>query len=227
MRKKEIIIVDDHQIIAAGIRALLGDQQIGIQITECSSVNHALNLLEESSDYDLLLTDISMPSLSGLDLLVALLARRINVPAAVFSGSEDHSEIQQCLDTGAVGFIPKSASPALILDGILQMLEGKAYLPPHLRNYVFFNHIQNVNCRKRVQAKTSEQHAKVVLKQREVEVLKLLTSGKSNKEIANLLGISLSTVKYHMSHLFRKTNARSRTECISIAGRRELLAEHV
>ena len=193
-----------------------------------------MQLISEPVRYDLLLIDINMPSFSGIDLLTAIKSRKVSTPAAMISGTSDIPTIQKCLNAGAVGFIPKTASPALIVKGLGTLLRGQHFIPPHLENYVFFNFLDSSS-----QVGSEDLHAsttnddetvssdhgrkQIALKKRETEVLQLISEGKSNKEIAIILDISVSTVKFHVSNLFRKFNARSRTECVSISAQVEVL----
>ena len=139
MESKKIIIVDDHQLISAGIRSLIGHMDTSVELIGCSNAREALQLISEPVRYDLLLIDINMPSFSGIDLLTAIKSRKVSTPAAMISGTSDIPTIQKCLNAGAVGFIPKTASPALIVKGLGTLLRGQHFIPPHLENYVFFN----------------------------------------------------------------------------------------
>lgn len=246
METKKVVIVDDHQLISAGIRSLIHHMQPRIELVECGCAREALQLvsgsgqsksngqIKQTERYDLLLIDINMPSFNGLDLLNALKSRKIKIPAAMISGTSDTRKIQHCIDAGAVGFIPKTAHPRLIIEGLGKLLNGERFMPPHLENYVLFDGLNKINDGTRIRAcrsahqnpvKTAPSHTQsaaeiageIRLKKREREVLSLIQDGKSNKQIAVILNISVSTVKFHITNLFRKFNARSRTECISLA----------
>ena len=247
MQSKKIIIVDDHQLISAGIRSLVQHLSSRVELVECGSAREVLQLFAQPGQaekispkivqYDLLLIDINMPSFNGLDLLNALKSRKVKIPAAMLSGTADIRTIQSCIDAGAVGFIPKTAHPELILEGLGKLLDGQRFIPPHLENYVFFDGLNDINkeCRTTQSHTINGNHANIYddansgaseaikLKKREKEVLLLIQEGKSNKQIAIILDISVSTVKFHITNLFRKFNARSRTECISLAAKTQVL----
>lgn len=216
MQESTIIIVDDHRLMSAGLSALLKQSHPSAEVIECENGRQALQLLDDSVACDLILVDIQMPSFSGMDLLQAIKVRNLNTTIAMISGSSSLDLIQQCLDSGADGYLPKDSSPQLLMEGIQLLLDKKRFVPPHLEAHLTF--CRSVNGENKLETPLqSDQSTGIGLKKREKEVLELLMQGKSNKEIAIILGLSQSTIKFHLARLFRKFNVRSRTECISVA----------
>lgn len=132
----KIMIVDDHEQFTAGLSAVLRLLGKGIDIEEFSCGRQALTRLEGGVCPDVLLVDLDMPTISGLDLMHVIAKRSLNLKFAVVSASTNSRAIQNAMDCGAVGFIPKSLSPQLMLEGLEAVLRGQVYLPEHLRSQI-------------------------------------------------------------------------------------------
>lgn len=199
-----ILIVDDHKLFTAGLSAILGMLDRTVTIVECDNANQALTRLDRHERFDLMLLDIAMPTISGVDLLRALEHRGIHVRTMVVSAESNERQIAAALAAGAIGFFPKSLAPPLMLQAIEQVLAGKRYLPEHLRE--------------RIDAVAGDPRAaRPRLTERQHEILQMIERGLANKQIADVLGVSLSTVKFHVTGLFRELGVRTRTECIHVA----------
>lgn len=222
MSTQRILIVDDHQLFSAGLSSLLRAMDPNVDVYELDSAITALSLLEQGRQFDLVLVDIKMPSLSGIEFITALSARQIKTRLALISGYSDHNTIQTAIDNGAAGYIPKTCSPSMTLDGIRTLLAGKNYVPPHLCQHIYFGFKHKENDELMVQNPPTG--PALSLNDRQLEVVKLLSAGKSNKEMAYILGLSHSTIKFHLSALFRKLGVTTRTECVVAAVRRSLIS---
>jgi len=205
----DILIVDDHKLFTAGLAAIIGLLDRPVTVVECDSGCQALSRFESGERYDLMLLDMAMPSISGVDLLKALRHRELTVRTMVVSAEENHRQIAAAMAAGAAGFFPKSLAPPLMLRAIETVLAGRSYLPEHLRE--------------RVESVSSplEGEQYVPLTERQCEILGFMERGLSNKQIADVLGVSLSTVKFHLTGLFRELGVRTRTECVHVARRRD------
>lgn len=209
----KILIVDDHRLFAAGMSSVLKLLKRPVQVKEIYNGMQALSEIEKSDGYDLVLADIEMPSVSGIDLLLALKAREILTPLIIVSATEHAREVEKAMAAGARGYIPKSTAPETMLAAVEIVLRGEIYLPDDLWNRV--RSVTGTQARRATVPPTNG-HAPA-LSSRQHEILDLIESGKTNKQIAEVLGISQSTVKFHIAGLFRELNVRTRTECVYVA----------
>ncbi len=210
-----ILVVDDHRLFTAGLCALLDQLDPPADVEECDNGHRALERLARSPRIDLMLLDMQMPSLGGVDLLHALGHRGIRVRTLVVSAERDERQVAQAIAAGAAGFLPKSLAPVHMLDAIGRVLAGGRYLPAHLAHAVPLG----AHAARRQEAAPSAD-APPELSARQREILEMIERGLSNKEIANVLDLSLSTVKFHITALFRTLGVRTRTECVHVARER-------
>lgn len=207
-RPLDILIVDDHKLFTAGLAAILALLDRPVAIVECDNGQRALTLLEAGTRFDLMLLDIEMPSINGVDLLRSLTHRGLHVRTMVVSAESNDRQIAAALAAGARGFFPKSLSPPLMLKAIETVLAGHRYLPDHLQDRIASTPVVTDG-------------APSSLTARQQEILQLMERGLSNKQIAGVLDVSLSTVKFHVTGLFRELGVRTRTECVHVARQRD------
>ncbi|HEY4368871.1 MAG TPA: response regulator transcription factor [Steroidobacteraceae bacterium] len=204
----KLLIVDDHPVFRDGLAALLrqaAEHTIILQAPECAT---ALAIADEHEDLDAVFVDLMMPGMSG-DLAVREFGkRRPELPVVVLSSSESPSDVRRALNAGALGYIPKSADPQTLLSALQLVLTGNIYVPPLL-------------ARATKPANTeSGEGAEVHLGQlteRQVDVLKHLCTGLSNREISARLGIAEKTVKVHVAAIFKTLNVVNRTQAANAA----------
>ncbi|HKQ30198.1 MAG TPA: response regulator transcription factor [Burkholderiales bacterium] len=202
----KIIVADDHALFRDGLRHILKQLDDGVIIVEAGDHASALALATQHPDADMVLFDLKMPGEEPLMALKAMIAQSSTTPVVVLSASEDISQVREALDAGAMGFIPKHESARVMLSAIQLVLSGGIYVPPMLM-------------------KSDSPAVGSPLTPRQLNVLKCLVQGKSNKEIGRELGLSESTVKSHLAAIFRCLNASNRTEAVHIAEQRGLLRE--
>ena len=190
-----ILIADDHDLFRDGVRLLL--QQLD-HVTICEACNREeiSAELRQKKQADILLLDLGMPGMTGVHDVKEICASAPKVAVIVLSGNDASHTIDACLSVGALGFLPKSSSTDTMLSAICTVYAGGMYIPPKL----YDNNLKPT-----------------LLSARQKEVCALLTEGHSNKDIAHLLSISESTVKQHISALFRRLNVSSRTQAIQKA----------
>jgi len=210
----KILLVDDHRLVADAMAILLQDLAEEVDVTVCHTTQHALNIVDAKTEFDLILTDIYMPGIDGLGLLHGLKHRQITAPIVIVSGTENERVAQTALDQGASGFIQKSLPASEMLSALKQILSGKRYQPKHF---------EAVSSKPQLHAGNHAAEEKPVLGPRQLEVLQLIAAGNSNKQIAQLLEIREATVKYHTSLIFRSFGVHNRTSCIREASRRGLI----
>lgn len=200
-----LLIVDDNDIFRQMLVYLLQDfLQVKATIVEADSIESAGRLIHEFHDsFDLVLLDHELPDGEGLMLLAEVSSHYPQLTVAMLSSWEDHELMQQALELGASGYIPKSTTTAVIIGAIQLVLAGGTYIPPNL-----FEHMPKG--RYTSSSTAGESH----LTRRQLEVLELLRIGYSNKAIARELDISEATVKAHVTMVLRSQGVSSRTQLL-------------
>jgi DNA-binding NarL/FixJ family response regulator len=200
----KLLIVDDHPVFRRGMAALL--QEAGAQTTVLQAANSedALRAVEAHPDLDAAFIDLMMPGLAGEALIREFARRHPELPLIVLSSSENSSDVRRALNAGALGYVPKSASPQTLLSALQLVLGGNIYVPPLL--------LQVVEEPTGARGQAKAPNALAQLTERQVDVLRYLRDGLSNKEIAARLGIAEKTVKAHVAAIFRTLNVVNRTQ---------------
>lgn len=204
----KVLIADDHALYRDGLRQLLIGMAPEPEIIESKSFQETLDALVRTGDVGLLLLDMRMPGMTGIASLRSLLQTAPSVPLIVISASEDPELIREALEAGAMGFVPKSESPRVMRHAIELVLGGGVYVPPVLLD---------------LSGAGAESHGGD-LTPRQREVLRLIIGGSSNKEIARDLGLSVATVKAHLSAIFRALEVTNRAQATAKVQRLGLLS---
>jgi two-component system, NarL family, response regulator len=193
-----ILIVDDHPVVVAGLASMLGTQQ-GMEVAAAAtSGEEALELLR-TTPADLLLLDLRMPGMSGIDTLHALRRNKINVRAIILTSFETDEDIYRAVQAGAQGYLLKDARQAEMVEAIRTVHSGKRYFP------------------RDIAARLAERMMRTDLTAREIEVLHMLVRGLTNREIGNALEISGNTVRNHVNSIIEKLEVSDRTEAATTA----------
>ena len=200
-----VLLVDDHALFRQGLSFLLDDLDDSLAFYEAQDCGEALSLLSEQP-VDLVLLDMNMPGLSGLDALSSLLAAAPATPITVLSGEEDPGLIRRAIDAGASGFVPKAASADILVAALKLILAGGVYLPTSV-----------LAAASSAEVLTPEKDSG--LSDRQTAVLLRAIQGQANKVIASELGIAEDTVKTHLSGAFKVLGVRNRTEAVYAAAR--------
>jgi len=200
-----ILIVDDHAIVRAGLRRLLRGLFDG-EVLEAATGREAL-ALARGSTLDLVLLDMNLPELGGLELLSRLATVVPNIPVLVLSMHSDDNYVRNALDAGARGYLLKNAIDVDLVGAIKTVAEGRRYMGSGL---------------KYPSAEIDDELERLTA--REKQVLQLIAQGKSNKEIAALLDLSVNTVSVHRANLMEKMNIHRTAELVLFAIRKGLVA---
>lgn len=207
-----IMITDDHSMIREGLKSLLeldGDIKV---IAEAVDGQDCLNQLEKILP-DVLLLDINMPVMNGLEVLKNLKLRKNKVKVLVITAHNEVEYLMKAVDIGINGYVLKDSESSVLKKAILSIVEGENYIQPSL--------IPALNAK---MIEKDEDGVKLEnLTSREIEVLKLLAVGMYNKEIAEGLDISERTVKNHVSNIFKKLNVTDRTQAAVFAIRNGII----
>ena len=207
-----VMIADDHSMVREGIKALLeldGDIKV---IEEAVDGNDCLDKLKKVKP-DVLLLDINMPNLNGIDVLKNIRSHKMNVKVLVLTVHNEVEYLMKAIDIGVEGYILKDSESSELKNAIYEICKGESYIQPNL--------IPLLNAKKIEKSEDSDKIHE--LTKRELEVLTLLAVGMYNKEIAEKLDISERTVKNHISNLFKKIGVTDRTQAAVFAIRNNLI----
>ena len=202
-----ILLADDQDLVRDSLVTLITAYSPGSEVTDVCSLDAALGMLRRGSRYDVAILDLQMPGMNGLEGLRKVISGWPALPVALMSGAARESEVEEALDMGAKGYIPKSMAGKALVRAIELILAGEVFLP-------------STALRTSPGAREAERSSG--LTDREGQVLKQLREGLSNKEIAQRLDINVATVKLHMRSMSKKLGARNRTEVVLKAIQRGL-----
>jgi DNA-binding NarL/FixJ family response regulator len=217
----KLLVVDDHVLFREGVALLLGSLDPDVEVLEAGSCESALELIEQRGPLDIVLMDLQLPGASGLEAMRMLRVRYPDLPVVAVSSSEDKNTVLQALDAGAMGFVPKSSTSAVLKAALKLIMSKGIYLPPSVFladvgggwNGPGFPHAADSL---RVQPATPE---KLGLTPRQADVLLRILQGKSARVISRELGLSGSTVKVHTTAVLRSLNVTTRTQAVIAAGK--------
>jgi two-component system invasion response regulator UvrY len=198
-----ILIVDDHPIVASGCRTVLADEP-GIVILEASDAESAERLFTAEHP-DICIIDINLPTVSGFELVRRILARDADARIIMFSMNDDPVFVARAIESGAKGYVSKTGDPQDLVTAIREVSKGDVYLPPELARSIAF---AGPKVAKNPLSK---------LNPREMEILRLLSSGKSLSEIAWLIHSPYKTVANTSSIIRQKLGVRSSAELVRLA----------
>lgn len=202
-----VVLVDDHPIVRAGIAGMLAQTDSIEVVGEASNGEEALSLIERTSP-DVLLVDLRMPVMDGPTLIQTLRTQDSKLGILVLTTYDTDADILRATEAGANGYLLKDTSLADLVRAIEATNAGDTWLAPSVATQVM----------KSLHGSKSEK-----LSSRELEVLRLVADGHSNKEIAAELHVSLATVKTHLIHVFRKLDVNDRTAAVTVALDRGIL----
>ena len=212
-----VLLVEDHRLVADAMQLMLRDIEPDIQITSCYSTQHALSIIDGGRAFDLVLTDLFMPGIDGLGLLAGLKNRRSRMPVVVISGRDEDRFIRAAIEQGAAGFIPKTLPGAEVISGLRQIIAGGHFFPDR------FAVVRGGGGERGLEPAAVEESDGPRPGRKQLQVLQLMADGNSNKQISQIVGITEATVKYHTSQLFRLLGVRNRTSCVREAQQRGLI----
>ena len=210
-----VLLADDHGIVRRGLRSLLEEAGHSV-VAEAADGLDAVRLCEEHRP-ELLILDIAMPSLNGIE--VAARAQKLEPPPGMImlSMHADESYIIRALAAGARAYLLKNATDEDLLPAIRAVSSGKPYFSPTVTSVIVEDYVRILNTR----GLTDSYH---LLTEREKEVLQLLAEGRSNKEVATLLDLGVSTIETHRANLMQKLNLHSTAEIVLYAVRKRVIA---
>jgi DNA-binding NarL/FixJ family response regulator len=211
MDKIKIVLVDDHLLVRDGIKALLsGNDDIRI-IGEASDEKELFTMLETLTP-DILIMDISLPGISGIEITKKICVDRPEIKVLILSMYNNDEFIFNSLKAGAKGYLPKTTSRNEMLEAIYAINSGEVFFGESISKIMLKSYVKMATDNEKQEDKPSEQ-----LTNREIEVMKLYVEGMINKEISDKLDISIRTVETHKNHIMRKLGLRSTVEMVKYA----------
>ena len=209
------LIVDDHALVAGALTLLLEDRDPEADVHTAATADAALELVDREGDADLLILDLSLPGVTGTELMEEIVRRQPMLKILVVSGLADQESIMRVLQLGAAGFVPKSLDTELLSSAVDFVLKGGVYLPSKL-----LTESQKDGFFTRTAARLkAPESAPPHLTDRQLDVLAQLAKGAPIKRICRELDLSEGTVKTHVAAIYRSFGASNRTEAL-IAARR-------
>ena len=203
----KVLIADDHTIVRTGLRALLQAETTLELVGEATGGYEALQLVDELMP-DILVLDISMPDLDGISVTRQLQSQHTDLKILILTLHEDRALLREAIKSGASGYILKRAAEAELISAIQIVMRGDMYIEPSMLRDLIDDQPRPVN---------PTQDSLEPLTPREIDVLKLIVQGYTNRQVGEKLGISVRTVEGHRANLSEKLGIRSRVELVRYA----------
>jgi len=211
----KILVVDDHFLIRDGLRSVLKELGSQVIVMEAKDGRQAMQLIAEHGDIRLVLLELNLSDRDGFAVLSELRESHPSTPVIVVSAQQDRATVTKALDLGALGFIPKSGRREIVLSAIKLVFAGGIYIPPEiLTAQVSLLPSSEPPCA----AVRATRPADLGLTERQVDVLRHMMQGKSNKAICRALKLAEPTVKNHVTSILKAFKVSNRTEVVIAVG---------
>ena len=216
MNPVRILLADDHTVMRNGLRLLL-ERQPNLQVVgEAADGRQAVSLCETVNP-DVVVMDIAMPNLNGIEAARQIVNRNPRTAIAILSMHSDESYVIRALKAGARAYLLKDSAEADLLAAVRALTDGKSFFSPAISKILVEDYMRQLESR-------GAEDTYELLTNREREILQLLAEGRTNKEVANMLNLSLYTVETHRAHILQKLNLHSVPELILYAVRKGIIA---
>ena len=204
----KLLIVDDHGLVREGLKAIVAQSDLQAHCLEAWDEASIWQQLTQHADVDLVLLDIQLPGVSGMELLQRIVRERPQLPIIMLSADHDSATVSQALQMGASGFMPKSSLNQVLISAIRLVAAGGVYIPPEA---LLKSVAKTPNASA---AKPAVSLEALGLTNRQIDVLRLLLKGMSNKLISRQVDLAEATVKIHIRGILRALNVTTRTEAL-------------
>jgi len=211
-----IVLADDHSVMRTGLRLVLEQQEDFEVLGEASDGRTAIGLVEALHP-DVAVLDITMPNLNGIEAARQINAMQTNVAIVILSMHSDESYVLRALKAGARGYLLKESPEADFVRAIRSVNDGKAFFSPAVSRLLVEDYVRQLRDK-------DIEDSYELLTSREREILQLVAEGKSNKDVANMLNLSVHTVETHRSNILEKLNLHSVPELILYAVRKGVIS---
>jgi len=216
MNPVRIVLADDHTVMRNGLRLLL-ERQPNLQVIGEAADGRQAVALSESANPDVVIMDIGMPNLNGIEAARQIVNHNPHTAIAILSMHSDESYVIRALKAGARAYLLKDSAEADLLAAVRALTEGKSFFSPAISKILVEDYMRQLESR-------GAEDTYELLTNREREILQLLAEGRTNKEVANMLNLSLYTVETHRTHILQKLNLHSVPELILYAVRKGIIA---
>lgn len=208
----KLLVIEDHAMVREGLLQAVKALDSEVEAVGAADADAGLEVLAANEDIDMVLLDLMLPGTGGLALLGALRKRFPAIPVVILSALDDPDTVTRALRQGAAGFVPKSSSTETMLDALREVLAGEVYLPEKMRDPTAAHGA----------GRGKDPARRYGLTKGQVRVLELLTEGKTNRQIAEVLGVTEGTVKIHVSAIFKAMNVTNRSQALLLAKKQRL-----
>jgi two-component system response regulator NreC len=215
-KKIRILLADDHNIMRRGLRLLL-ERQPGFEVVGEAADGRLAVERAEATKPDVVVLDIAMPNMSGIEAAQRISASLPQTAIVILSMHSDEGYVLRALKAGAKGYVLKDSAENDLIEAIRAVSEGKAFFSPEISNILVEDYVREMK-------KRGAEDSYELLTPREREILQMLAGGKSNKDIATVLNLSLYTVETHRRNLQDKLNLHSLAELILYAVRKGIIS---
>lgn len=215
----KIVIIDDHQLFREGVKRILDFEESFKVVAEGDDGTDAVRLVRQHQP-DVVLMDINMPNLNGVEATKQLIAQFPETQVIILSIHDDENYVQHALKTGASGYLLKEMDADALIEAVKVVANGGSYLHPKVTHNLVKEYRRLAEERGGTQGHFQQLEIRRplhLLTRRECEVLQLLADGKSNRAIGESLFISEKTVKNHVSNILQKMNVNDRTQAVVVA----------
>jgi len=216
MKKIRILLADDHNIMRRGLRLLL-EKQAGFEVVSEAADGREAVERAEATKPDVAVLDIAMPNMSGIEAAQRITALLPHAGIVILSMHSDEGYLLRVLNAGAKGYLLKDSAENDLIEAIKAVSQGKAFFSPEISKILAEDYVRELK-------KRGAEDSYELLTSREREILQLLAEGKSNKDIATSLNLSLYTVETHRRNLQDKLNLHSLAELILYAVRKGIIS---
>jgi len=216
MRKIQILIADDHKLMRSGLRLLIEQQSDCSVVGEASDGREAVSLAK-SLRPDVVVMDISMPSLNGIEAAQQITQHHPETGVIILSMHSDESYVLRALKAGAKGYLLKDSAESDLILAVRAIAMGKSFFSPSVSRVLLDDYVRKLK-------RSGAEDAYDLLTAREREVLQLVAEGKSNKDVANLLNLSVYTVETHRSNIMQKLRLKGVPELTLYAVRKGIIS---
>jgi len=211
-----ILLADDHTVMRNGLRLLL-ERQPNLKVVGEAADGRQAVALSESANPDVVIMDIGMPNLNGIEAARQIVTHNPRTAIAILSMHSDESYVIRALKAGARAYLLKDSAEADLLAAVRALSEGKSFFSPAISRILVEDYMRQLE-------RNGAEDTYELLTNREREILQLLAEGRTNKEVAAMLNLSLYTVETHRTHILQKLNLHSVPELILYAVRKGIIA---
>jgi two-component system response regulator NreC len=216
MDRIRILLADDHTVVRDGLRALVEKQPDMTVVGEAGDGRDTVRLAEEQTP-DVIIMDIAMPNMNGIEATRRIVTSNPHTAVLILSMHQDESYVLRSLKAGAKGYLLKDSVRSDVLEAIRAVVQGRSFLTRKVSRILQEDYVREMERR-------GVDDSYDLLTDREREILQLVAEGRTNKEVANMLNISLTTVETHRTHILQKLNLHSVPELILYAVRKGIIS---